>query len=85
MNDFQVLGSAISYLRRYCISSILGVVSDKDTDAGGEQIKVEAKKPAINESRFKKALQSIADGNYSVDELTNTFGLTDEQLKTLAL
>jgi hypothetical protein len=85
MNDFQVLGSAITYLRRYALSSILGIVSDKDTDAGGEQIKVEAKKPAINESRFKKALQSIADGNYSVDELTSTFGLTDEQLKTLAI
>lgn len=83
-NDFQVLGSAISYLRRYCLSSILGIVSDKNTDAGGEQIKVEAKKPAINESRFKKALQAIADGGYSVDELTTTFQLTDEQLKIIA-
>ena len=85
MNDFQVLGSAISYLRRYCISSILGIVSDKDTDAGGEQIKVEPKKPAINETRFKKALQAIAEGDYSVEELTKTFGLTNEQLKSLAI
>lgn len=37
MNEFQVLGSAITYLRRYSISSILGLVTDKDTDAGGEQ------------------------------------------------
>jgi len=37
MNEFQVLGSAITYLRRYSISSILGIVTDKDTDAGGEQ------------------------------------------------
>lgn len=85
MNDFQVLGSAISYLRRYCISSILGIVSDKDTDATGEQIKVEPKKPAINETRFKKALQAIAEGDYSVEELTKTFGLTNEQLKSLAI
>lgn len=38
MNDFQVLGSAITYLRRYALSSILGLVTDKDTDASGEQV-----------------------------------------------
>lgn len=38
MNDFQVLGSAISYLRRYAISSMLGLVTDKDIDADGEQV-----------------------------------------------
>lgn len=39
MNEFQVLGSAITYIRRYALSSALGLVTDKDTDAGGEQIK----------------------------------------------
>ena len=39
MNDYQVLGSAITYLRRYALSSILGLVTDKDTDASGEQTK----------------------------------------------
>ena len=29
MNDFQVLGSAITYIRRYALSSILGLVTDK--------------------------------------------------------
>jgi len=33
MNEYQVLGSAITYLRRYALSSILGIVTDKDTDA----------------------------------------------------
>ena len=37
MNEFQVLGSAISYLKRYQLSSILGIVTDKDTDGAGEQ------------------------------------------------
>jgi hypothetical protein len=37
MNDFQVLGSAITYIRRYALSSALGLVTDKDTDASGEQ------------------------------------------------
>lgn len=37
MNEFQVLGSAITYLRRYALSSMLGLVTDKDTDGNGEQ------------------------------------------------
>lgn len=45
MNDFQVLGSAITYIKRYALSSLLGLVTDKDTDAGGEQIK---KKVGVN-------------------------------------
>lgn len=38
MNDFQVLGSAITYIRRYALSSALGLVTDKDTDASGQQL-----------------------------------------------
>ena len=37
MNDFQVLGSAITYIRRYALSSALGLITDKDLDACGEQ------------------------------------------------
>jgi hypothetical protein len=88
MNDFQVLGSAISYLRRYCISSILGIVSDKDTDAGGEQVKTEqkneVKKVAIDDKRLAKAIKAISDGEYTTDELLKTFELTPEQLKNIA-
>ena len=49
MNSFQVLGSAITYLRRYALSSILGLVTDRDTDASGEQNKGE-NKPKENKS-----------------------------------
>jgi hypothetical protein len=88
MNDFQVLGSAISYLRRYCISSILGIVSDKDTDAGGEQVKTEVKneikKVAIDDKRLAKALKAITEGEYTTEELLKTFELTPVQLKLIA-
>ena len=87
MNDFQVLGSAITYLRRYALSSALGLVTDKDTDAGGEQVKTEAKnetkKVAIDDKRLAKAIKAISEGGYTMDELTKTFELTPEQLKTL--
>ena len=39
MNDYQALGSGITYLRRYSLSSILGIVTEVDTDASGEQVK----------------------------------------------
>ena len=42
MNDFQTLGSGITYLRRYSLSTILGLITDKDVDACGVQ---ETKKP----------------------------------------
>lgn len=35
MNQFQVLGSAITYIRRYALSSALGIITDKDGDAKG--------------------------------------------------
>lgn len=37
MNDYQAFGSGITYFRRYCLSAILGLVTDKDTDATGDQ------------------------------------------------
>ena len=55
MNDFQVLGSAITYIKRYALSSLLGLVTDKDTDASGEQVvqvdKKETKKDYQNKNK----------------------------------
>jgi hypothetical protein len=37
MNTFQVMGSAITYYRRYSLSAALGLITDKDIDAKGEE------------------------------------------------
>ena len=59
MNDFQVLGSAITYIKRYALSSLLGLVTDKDTDASGEQVKTP-----------QKGTQShTTSGNSDIDDL----------------
>lgn len=80
MNDFQVLGSAITYIRRYALSAILGLITDKDTDAAGqpEKVPTEVKKPELNASTFKKMIDAINAGqgdkvkaampNYSISE-----------------
>jgi hypothetical protein len=83
MNEFQVLGSAITYLRRYALSSMLGLVTDKDTDASGEQVKHEPKKSTIDNARFQKAIDAISKGEYTVEELTTKFSLTEAQLKLI--
>lgn len=41
MNQFQSDGSAITYYRRYCLSSLLSIVVEEDTDAAGKQVKQE--------------------------------------------
>ena len=75
MNDFQVLGSAITYIRRYALSSALGLITDKDTDAGGEQTKklvAKVTKPILKAG--SKEYRGVFDG------LRNGFKM--EQVKT---
>jgi hypothetical protein len=39
MNEYQSYGSGVTYFRRYALSSMLGLVTDKDTDAAGASSK----------------------------------------------
>jgi hypothetical protein len=80
-NVFQSYGSQLTYFRRYGISQILGLVTDKDTDAQGEQVK---KKPTITVERFEKALQAIQEGKAKVSDL-DKFELSDVQQSALKL
>ena len=96
MNPFQVLGSAITYLRRYALSSMLGLVTDKDTDAQGEQVKTEQKteskaaplapvKEFMNQSheKYAEAVQAVKDGKYSVLQIEKKYNLSPEAKKEL--
>lgn len=83
MNAYQAFGSGCTYFRRYCLSSICGLVTDKDTDASGEQVKDEPKKPSIDDKRLGKALEAIAQGKYTKEDLYAQFSLTTAQAKLL--
>lgn len=87
MNDYQSFGSGITYYRRYCLSTILGIVTDKDTHAAGEQVKTEKteKKPKIEGQRFLKAIEAIRNGEYTAEELDKNFDLNEVQKKSLLL
>jgi hypothetical protein len=82
MNDFQSFGSGVTYFRRYCLSSMLGLVTDKDTDASGEQVKTK-KKPKIDNERLQKAIEAVKIGKYELSDIPLNFDLTDEQIEML--
>jgi len=81
MNIYQSEGSKFSYYRRYCLSSMLGIVTDKDTDAQGQP--KQKGKPTLTDERFQKSLNAIKEGNYDAESLKNNFTLTPDQLKQL--
>tara|TARA_R100000329_G_scaffold151048_1_gene145688 strand:+ start:3664 stop:4206 length:543 start_codon:yes stop_codon:yes gene_type:complete len=85
MNQYQVLGSAVTYIRRYALSSMLGIVTDKDTDAAGEQI---PNKKRLSKERFQKGLDKIEQGEISKQEFLNmiiAYDLTEIQKKAIKL
>jgi len=96
MNDYQALGSGITYMRRYALSSVLGVVTDKDTDAQGEQDKrkwLSQKQLDGAVARIQEAKPNITiteDGNITeltpvefVDKLKKEFRMKKEYAEAL--
>lgn len=82
MNDFQVLGSAITYLRRYSLSSILGLVTDEDADASGEQTGKKEVKPTYIPSATKTASDKQI---YFINNLLDQHGIEkDDRAEYLA-
>ena len=83
MNDFQVLGSAITYIRRYALSSALGLVTDKDTDASGEQVK-ETKISAWTVQKAESVLKSATTSDLLVAYFKSFPEEIQQQTKELA-
>jgi|TARA_R100000084_G_scaffold55365_1_gene23277 hypothetical protein len=87
MNDYQVLGSAVTYIRRYALSSMLAIVTDKDTDAAGEQLPKKQKKTITN-NRFETGVEKVANGEITKEaflRMLQEFELSDIQVQALKL
>ena len=89
MNVYQVMGSAITYLRRYSLASILGIVTDEDNDAQGEQTKKQSKqkpnsKPKPTAKQWQDLVKRIQYGKTTIDIVKQHFTLSQEQEKTLS-
>jgi len=97
MNDFQVLGSAVTYLKRYSLSSILGIVTDSDTDAAGEQQPKNVsiglnnygkEKKTISNDRFEKGVEKVANDKLTKKaflKMLEGFELSEVQKASLKL
>lgn len=84
MNEFQVLGSAITYIRRYALSSMLGLVTDKDTDAATPKEEKEVKKPELTAATFKKMIEAINQGQGDkVKAAMGNYSMTEQQKVSL--
>jgi len=79
MNTFQVNGSGITYYRRYSLSSALGLVTDVDSDATGEEKPKAPTKAALNKERFLKALEAIKTGDFTIEGLQEKYELSETQ------
>jgi hypothetical protein len=67
MNEFQSYGSAVTYYRRYCLSSMLALVTDKDTDAAGSSI------PVAQSPKFRLDMLTNVHTEDELGLLYNTF------------
>lgn len=87
MNAYQVLGSAITYLRRYALSSALGLVTDKDTDAGEEKTNgktVDEKKEWLNPNTdtWKKSVDYMKAGG-NIETIAKKYSISKENREKL--
>ena len=67
MNAYQVMGSAYTYFRRYALSSMLGIVTDKDNDAAGEQVPTQLTKKVISDD-VSNVFEQVDKGIDTLDE-----------------
>lgn len=73
MNEYQSYGAAVSYFRRYCLSSCLGLVTDKDTDAAGNSTQIHNNKKQFNGGSLNEWQSKINSLNTNA-ELLNFYG-----------
>ena len=78
MDMSQCFGSSSSYARKYALNGLFLIDDTKDADATNNH-----KKQSISNDRFEKACKLITEKKYTVEELKNSFELTELQEKAL--
>jgi hypothetical protein len=84
ITDPQKLGSAISYFRRYTLSSLLSISTTDDDDAQSATKSME-KKPAASDDLVKRFVQSLADGTakWNIEKFKANYELNEVQIKLI--
>ena len=87
MNVYQVMGSAITYFRRYTLCAMLGVVGDDDDDTASVPAQLKQEKPQekqfIKDEMFDNIIQAKKEKFKTAQELISaietTFSVTKAQ------
>jgi hypothetical protein len=78
ITDPQKMISATTYYRRATLQALLSLQA-VDDDGNTVTTSVKAPNPSLSEEQFKKALDAIAKGKYSLEQLKSSYSLTKEQ------
>ena len=87
MNEYQSFGSGVTYYRRYAISSMLGLVTDKDIDAAGVQAPVkQAPKPSVSISAAELGeVKRLLDECQTMETLKEIWDDIEDQYQVLPI
>jgi len=85
MSSEQCTGTASSYARKYALNGLFLIDETESDPDSKDNTKTEVKKPAIDNARFEKAIESIRNSEFSVEQLQAKFELTELQSKALLL
>jgi hypothetical protein len=89
MNAFQVLGAQITYYRRYTLSALLGIVTEEDTDAQGEQVKKElpvlyrTTKDGKELTKYRNIVESAKEKGLKPEDLKKYYRISKEVFEHL--
>ena len=78
ITDPQKMISATTYYRRATLQALLSLQA-VDDDGNTVTTSVKAANPSLSDEQFKKALDAIAKGKYSLEQLKSSYSLTKEQ------
>ena len=78
MNDYQSYGSGVTYYRRYSLSSMLGLITDKDLDAAGTQVEAKVIQVTNKPLQYYKSIIDSLDSIEGCMSFYNDY-LTDIQ------
>jgi len=89
MNLYQSVGSAVTYIRRYDMSTLLGLLSEKDDDGGtGKQTKkvvkktqpqqaVKKEKLTTDHEKFNRLVKWLKDGG-DINKIEAAYYVSDD-------
>jgi hypothetical protein len=85
MSTEQCTGTASSYARKYALNGLFLIDETESDPDSKDNTKTQVKKPAIDNARFEKAIESIRNSEFTIEQLQAKFELTELQTKALLL